>query len=91
MSRSARRAYHVQEASRREAIVLAAIGGLAGLALGAGLAQGLSVLVPDLPVHAPWSYAVLAEALAVGVGLAAGALPDRRAAAIKPVEALRAE
>jgi putative ABC transport system permease protein len=74
-----------------EAIVLAAAGGLAGLALGVGLAQSLRVLLPDLPVHTPWSYAVLAEALALGVGLAAGALPARRAARMNPVEALRAE
>jgi putative ABC transport system permease protein len=42
-------------------------------------------------VHTPWSYALLAEALAAGLGLLAGALPAERAAHLDPVEALRAE
>ena len=74
-----------------EATVLAAAGGIAGLTLGVGLAQSLRIVLPDLPVHTPWSYAVLAEALAVAVGLTAGALPAARAARMEPVEALRAE
>ena len=74
-----------------EAVVLAALGGLAGLALGVGLAQVLHFLLPALPVHTPWTYAAAAELLAVAVGLVAGVLPARRAAAMEPVEALRAE
>ncbi len=74
-----------------EAIVLAAIGGLAGLTVGVGLAQALRLLVPALPVHTPWTYAMLAELLAVMVGLVAGVLPAQRAAAMEPVEALREE
>jgi len=74
-----------------EAAMLAAVGGAAGLALGAGLAQLLSVTVPALPVSTPWWFAVLAEVIAVGVGLAAGVLPARRAARLEPVDALRAE
>jgi putative ABC transport system permease protein len=74
-----------------EATALAAAGGLAGLALGAGGARALAVLVPALPVHTPWSFAALAEALAAAIGLAAGVMPARRAARMDPVEALRAE
>jgi len=53
--------------------VLAAAGGMAGLALGAGGAQMLHFMVPALPVHTPWSYVVLAEGLAIAIGLLAGA------------------
>ncbi len=74
-----------------EAVVLAAIGGVLGLVLGAGGAWFLGISVPALPTHTPWLYAVLAEALAAGIGLLAGVLPARRAAGLDPVEALRAE
>jgi len=42
-------------------------------------------------VHTPWTYAVLAELMALAVGLAAGVLPARRAARLDPLEALRSE
>jgi putative ABC transport system permease protein len=74
-----------------EAALLAALGGAAGLALGTGIAWGLKVAVPALPVHTPWSYAVAAELMAVAVGLAAGVLPARRAARLDPLDALRSE
>ncbi len=74
-----------------EAIVLAAIGGVAGLGFGAGGAQLLHLAVPALPVHTPLAYVVLAEAVAVLIGLVAGVAPARRAASMEPVDALRAE
>jgi len=74
-----------------EAAVLAAIGGVAGLLLGLSIAQLLQVALPALPVHTPWLYAVLAEAVAVAVGLIAGVLPARHAAQLDPLEALRGE
>jgi putative ABC transport system permease protein len=74
-----------------EAALLAAVGGAAGLALGWGIAGILALALPALPVHTPWLYAVLAEIVAVSVGLAAGVLPARRAAALDPLEALRGE
>lgn len=74
-----------------EAIVLAALGGFAGLALGAGGAQVIHLLVPGLPVRTPWLYVVIAEAVAVVIGVAAGVVPARRAASLDPVVALRAE
>jgi len=74
-----------------EAALLAVLGGTAGLLLGWGAALGLHVVLPALPVHTPWSYAVMAELIALTVGLAAGVLPARRAAHLDPLEALRSE
>lgn len=74
-----------------EAILLSALGGLAGLALGIGIAQALHLVFPALPVHTPWLFAALAELSAITIGLAAGVVPAQRAARLDPVEALHAE
>lgn len=74
-----------------EAIVLSAIGGIAGLAVGLGIAAALDLGVPALPVSYSPMFIVLAEALAVAIGLIAGMLPALRAAEMEPVEALREE
>ena len=74
-----------------EAALLAVLGGTAGLLLGWSAALVLHLALPALPVHTPWSYALLAELVALSVGLAAGVLPARRAALLDPLEALRSE
>lgn len=74
-----------------EAVVLAGLGGLAGLIMGASIAWLLGVLVPALPTHTPWQYALYAEILAGTIGLLAGVLPASKAASLDPVDALRAE
>ncbi|MFH1675105.1 MAG: ABC transporter permease [Pseudomonadota bacterium] len=74
-----------------EAVVLASIGGLAGLVIGIGGAWILGTVVPALPVHTSWPYALAAEIIAVLIGLSAGVLPALHAAGLNPVEALRAE
>ncbi len=74
-----------------EAVALSALGGVIGLVLGMGLAQLIHLAVPALPVHTPLSFVLLAEAVAITIGLLAGVLPARSAARLDPVEALRAE
>ena len=74
-----------------EAAMLAAVGGATGLILGVVVARLLALLVPALPVSTPWWFAVLAEGMAVSVGLVAGVLPARQAARMEPVDALRSE
>ena len=74
-----------------EAAVLSAIGGLFGLLIGWLGAETIHLLVPALPTHTAWYYVVLAEAMAVVIGLLAGLLPARQAATMNPVDALRAE
>jgi len=74
-----------------ESVLLAALGGLFGLALGVGLAQLIRLALPDFPVHTPWNFAVIAEGMAASIGLLAGVLPARHAARLDPIDALRAE
>lgn len=74
-----------------EAVLLAALGGLAGLILGWSGSQAIHLLVPAIPAHTPWHFVALAEGLAVAVGLIAGVMPARRAARMNPVDALRTE
>jgi putative ABC transport system permease protein len=74
-----------------EAVVLASIGGFAGLLLGAAGAWLLGAAIPALPTHTPWLFVILAEILAAFIGLSAGVLPAFRAANLDPIEALRAE
>ena len=74
-----------------ESVMLAALGGALGLLLGTGLAQLLRLLLPTLPVHTPWNFAVGALVMSAVIGLLAGVLPARSASRLDPIEALRAE
>jgi len=74
-----------------EAMLLSALGGLGGLAMGVGIAQALHLVFPAMPVHTPLFFAVLGELTAIAIGLMAGVVPAMRAARLDPVEALRSE
>jgi putative ABC transport system permease protein len=71
--------------------LLAALGGAAGLFAGFICATLIHAFVPLLPVHTPWSFVVLAELLALVIGILASILPARQAALLDPLEALRSE
>lgn len=74
-----------------EAMLLSALGGVLGLLLAVSIAQLIHFVTPAIPVHTPWHFVVMAEALAIVVGLLAGVMPARHAARMNPVDALRTE
>lgn len=81
-----------------EATLLAMTGGLIGLALAAALVVGVAAM-PDANdamrfianPRLSWPIGLGTVAILTGIGVAAGVLPARRAAAVDPVEALRYE
>jgi putative ABC transport system permease protein len=74
-----------------EAVVIALLGGLAGLALGGLIIEVARVAAPALPVRlSAWIVAV-AIGFSAAVGMIAGVWPARRASLLDPVEALRWE
>ena len=74
-----------------EAIAIAMVGGAVGVAAGIGVASILRTAVPGIPVFTPVEYIAAALAVSFATGLVAGVVPAQRAAALDPIEALRAE
>ncbi len=81
----------VQAVFLAEAAALATLGGIAGIAFGLGMGAVLRVVVPGLPVETPVRFVVAGLLVSVVTGLVSGVAPARRAAALDPIEALRAE
>jgi putative ABC transport system permease protein len=74
-----------------ESILLAGLGGIAGLLLGAIIVELIKIFLPALPVSYSLPYAIAAELIAIAIGALAGVMPARQAAGLDPVEALRTE
>lgn len=74
-----------------EAALLSGVGGAVGVGVAMTLGGLVRLALPAVPFATPPAYAAAALVTAVAVGLVAGVAPARRAAAMDPVENLRAE
>ena len=73
-----------------EAIVLSMLGGVIGFLIGAVGSYGASRAL-DVPFTLPPEAALLAVSVSVVVGVVFGVFPARKAAHLRPIEALRFE
>jgi putative ABC transport system permease protein len=73
-----------------EAVVLAALGGLAGIALATGASLGLSALM-NVPYQFNLGVNLLSFLFSAAIGVVFGYFPARRAARLNPIDALRHE
>ena len=90
MALGARRS-EVRQQFLLEAALLSGLGGLGGIALAVTLGTLASLAFPGFAAVPPAWAVIGGVATSIGVGLAAGYLPARRAASLDPVEALRYE
>src|SRR5690349_8234861 len=82
-----------------EAMTISVSGGLAGLVTAALIVLGVDQIPTEgnpamqyiLSPRLSWPIALICVSILIGVGLLAGVLPARRAAAVDPVESLRYE
>ncbi len=73
-----------------EAAFVSALGGFIGVLIGVIVAKIISA-VSGYPLDPSWSMALIALIVSIGVGVLSGFYPARRAASLKPVDALRYE
>ncbi|MFC5467565.1 ABC transporter permease [Cohnella suwonensis] len=73
-----------------ESMVLSGLGGLLGIAIGVGAAQGASKAL-DMEIVYSIDVIVIAFAFSVAIGVLFGMFPANKAAKLKPIEALRFE
>ena len=74
-----------------EAVVLSAIGGALGVAIGIGSAQVITPLLGGTQALVTPQSVVLALAVSLAIGIFFGAYPASRAARLNPIDALRYE
>lgn len=89
---------HVMAQFVFEAVAIAVLGGAVGLLVASGIVVGVDHIPTDNPAmeyimnpKLSWPIALVSVSILVGIGLVAGVLPARKAAALDPVESLRYE
>jgi putative ABC transport system permease protein len=73
-----------------EAIVVSVVGGIAGIAMGLAVGNGLAYAMGADTVF-PIQWMLLALAVSIAVGIISGWYPAKKAAGLDPIEALRYE